>query len=169
MDILPISVAVDESTPTAVAKKWSDMDWKEQLRIFLKCTGIFLHPHFKNKITHFSFKNEFTTVYPKEFFSTITGNFILRYTHNHIDVQLDGYYKCSQTYNTHHNLQIEKRIHLEDNSFLNFDVEIIWDDPCVFNYSADKLTHRHPLWFVGRLHEKYTEQWDLLMSLKMIE
>ena len=163
------AAAVGESIPTTAAKQWSDMDWKEHLDIFLKQTGIFLHPLFKDEMSHFSFENEYTDIRSKEFFSTITGKFMLRYTHNYIDVQLDGYYRCAQTYNTHHNLHIEKRIHLEDNSFLNFDVVIEWDDPCVFNYSSDKLTYKHPLWFVGRLHEKYTEQWDLLMSLKMNE
>ena len=156
-----------DTSAVGVAKQWPEMDWREQLDVFLKRTEIFLHPLFKDKITHFFFENTYTTVCPKEFFSTIQGNFVLKYTHNAINVQLDGYYSYIQTYDAHHNLHIEKNIHLQDNSFLNFDVEIEWDDPCVFNYSSDKLTHRHPLWFVGRLHEKYTEQWDLLMALKM--
>ena len=160
---------MDINGAAAVAKQWSEMDWKEQLDVFLKQTGIFLHPFFKEKMTYFSFDNEYTQLQSKILanFSTITGEFILKYTHNHIDVKLDGYYRCAQSYNPHNDLHIEKRIHLEDNSFLNFNVEIEWDDPCVFNYSADKLTPRHPLWFVGRLHEKYTEQWDMLMSLKV--
>ena len=167
MGTIPIAISVPASIPAAVAEKWSDMGWKKQLDVFLKCTGVSLHSSFKDKMTHFSFENEYTTVCPKEYFSTIQGNFVLKYTHNSINVQLDGYYSYIQTYDARHNLHIEKNIHLQDNSFLNFDVEIEWDDPCVFNYSAEKLTMGHSLWFIGRLHEKYTEQWDLLMSLKM--
>ena len=172
MDSIPTAEPVKDDVPTAIVlpKKWEAMDWREKLERFLKNTEITLDGFEKN-MTNFYFENEYTAVYPMEYFSTIKGSFELTYTYNSIDVELSGFYTSVQTYDNRYEPDEEKEIsgtatYPGTRANAAYDnVWISWDEFSL----EDKIHIDNPFWLIGKLHQKFTDEWEDLMSVKMDE
>ena len=132
------------------------LTWKDQLNNFLQKTGIPLDSEFINNMTNFSFEKKWDIVSPELYVSTSNGSFVLKYTHEGIQVQLDAEYTFIQMgWGKHH--QTNK---ININGSFEDDAAIAWDhfqcDNCQLN--------DHSLWFIKVLSEIYGYKWEQLMN-----